>query len=481
MVINRVAPEGYWATGLGLEFGRIDGTHAVSNPNGSTLDNVGLLGSALVKGLGDAFIENPLTFKRDVENDLTRLALDYGKDALKGINEFSKDLFNAVKDGMEQAIDDAANKYNQAKSDFQQGLNSFQKAMNELGNDLSEKRNDFTQAAEEIYNNITDNVSQGIEQGIEAAIQLAEGIKNAASELADDLAQKVTQAAEDLAKAAKEAYERVKSAAEQAAEAARDFFDNLPDINDLFDKFKDLLPNQEDWIDNLPKWAKEWLGLNAKRSGKAHGYDPLILDLGGNGIETISVAGFSGSLFDHNNDGIRTAIGWISSDDGLLVRDLNGNGLIDNGSELFGNNTRLANGQNAAHGYAALAELDSNHDNLINQADELFSSLKVWQDINQDGISQANELFTLQALGIQSLNLEHQEDNKDLGNGNRLTHIGSYTKTDGTTGEMGDVEFAANRLYSRYTDTVELTPEQVKAPNLQGLGRLRDLRSVTLN
>ncbi|MDK4629551.1 iron-regulated protein FrpC, partial [Kingella kingae] len=114
-------------------------------------------------------------------------------------------------------------------------------------------------------------------------------------------------------------------------------------------------------------------------------------------------------LFDHNNDGIRTATGWISAGDGLLVRDLNGNGLIDNGSELFGNNTRLANGQNAAHGYAALAELDSNHDNLINQADELFSSLKVWQDINQDGISQSNELFTLQALGIQSLNLEHQE------------------------------------------------------------------------
>ncbi|MDK4643326.1 hypothetical protein QG063_10050, partial [Kingella kingae] len=125
-----------------------------------------------------------------------------------------------------------------------------------------------------------------------------------------------------------------------------------------------------------------------------------------------------------------------------------------------------------------LAELDSNHDNLINQADELFSSLKVWQDINQDGISQSNELFTLQALGIQSLNLEHQENSKDLGNGNRLTHIGSYTKTDGTTGEMGDVEFASNSLYSRYTDTVELTPEQLKAPNLQGLGRLRDLREA---
>ncbi|MDK4583459.1 iron-regulated protein FrpC, partial [Kingella kingae] len=91
------------------------------------------------------------------------------------------------------------------------------------------------------------------------------------------------------------------------------------------------------------------------------------------------------------------------------------------------------------------------------------------------GISQVSELHTLMSLDIQSLNLEHQENSKDLGNGNRLTHIGSYTKTDGTTGEMGDVEFAANRVCSRYTDTVELTPEQLKAPNLQGLWRLCSL------
>ena len=216
------------------------------------------------------------------------------------------------------------------------------------------------------------------------------------------------------------------------------------------------------------------------RSNKAHGYDPLILNLDGKGIQTIAPSSIS-ARFDHNADGIATATGWAAAGNGILALDLDKNGKIDSGKEIFGNHSVLSNGATAAHGYAALAELDSNHDNLINQADELFSSLKVWQDINQDGISQSNELFTLQALGIQSLNLEHQENSKDLGNGNRLTHIGNYTKTDGTTGEMGDVEFAANRLYSRYTDTIELTPEQLKAPNLQGLGRLRDLRSITLN
>ena len=247
---------------------------------------------------------------------------------------------------------------------------------------------------------------------------------------------------------------------------------NLDTFEEIFKKYHD----SRSWIDSgdecLAPWHKD---ASKYRQNKFHQYDPLILDLGGNGIETISVAGFSGSLFDHNNDGIRTATGWISADDGLLVRDLNGNGLIDNGSELFGNNTRLANGQNAAHGYAALAELDSNNDGKINALDKAFNELRVWIDANSDGISQVSELHTLMSLDIQSLNLEHQENSKDLGNGNRLTHIGSYTKTDGTTGEMGDVEFASNSLYSRYTDTVELTPEQLKAPNLQGLGRLRDL------
>ena len=213
------------------------------------------------------------------------------------------------------------------------------------------------------------------------------------------------------------------------------------------------------------------------RSNKAHGYDPLILNLDGKGIQTIAPSSIS-ARFDHNADGIATATGWTAAGNGILALDLDKNGKIDSGKEIFGNHSVLSNGATAAHGYAALAELDSNNDGKVNALDKAFNELRVWIDANSDGISQASELHTLMSLDIQSLNLEHQENNKDLGNGNRLTYIGSYTKTDGTTGEMGDVEFAANRLYSRYTDTVELTPEQLKAPNLQGLGRLRDLREA---
>ncbi|WP_228840730.1 calcium-binding protein [Neisseria meningitidis] len=250
-----------------------------------------------------------------------------------------------------------------------------------------------------------------------------------------------------------------------------------------FDNWKgfgyELFEDWSRWVyDWLPDGWNLWKELDRNRSGQYHIYDPLALDLDGDGIETVAAKGFSGSLFDHNGNGIRTATGWVSADDGLLVRDLNGNGIIDNGAELFGDNTKLADGSFAKHGYAALAELDSNGDNIINAADAAFQSLRVWQDLNQDGISQTNELRTLEELGIQSLDLAYKDVNKNLGNGNTLAQQGSYTKTNGTTAKMGDLLLAADNLHSRFKDKVELTAEQAKAANLAGIGRLRDLREA---
>ena len=231
------------------------------------------------------------------------------------------------------------------------------------------------------------------------------------------------------------------------------------------------------WYDNghqcLALWTKE---LN--RDGKYYVYDPLALDLDGDGIEVVAANGFAGALFDHTGSGIRTATGWVSADDGLLVRDINGNGIIDNGAELFGDNTKLKNGGAAQHGFAALADLDSNGDKVIDAKDAAFKELRVWRDINQDGISQNDELFTLQSLGIKSFNTAYTDTRHNLGNGNTLVQKGSYTKADGTNAVMGDLELAADKIYSDFTDKVELTAAQAEAPNLKGTGRLRDLREA---
>ena len=247
--------------------------------------------------------------------------------------------------------------------------------------------------------------------------------------------------------------------------------DNLPQKNSSLPRFN------QDWLDNghqcLAPWAKE---LN--RDGKYYVYDPLALDLDGDGIEAVAANGFAGALFDHTGSGIRTATGWVSADDGLLVRDINGNGIIDNGAELFGDNTKLKNGGAAQHGFAALADLDSNGDKVIDAKDAAFKELRVWRDINQDGISQNNELFTLQSLGIKSFNTAYTNTRHNLGNGNTLVQKGSYTKADGTNAVMGDLELAADKIYSDFTDKVELTAAQAEAPNLKGTGRLRDLREA---
>ena len=225
-------------------------------------------------------------------------------------------------------------------------------------------------------------------------------------------------------------------------------------------------------------WREFTNTLAPNRGGKHHIYDPIALDLDGDGIETVAANGFAGSLFDHDNDGIRTAGGWVASDDGLLVWDKNGNGRIDNGAELFGDNTALSNGSRAEHGYAALAQHDLNQDGIIDSRDAVFQQLRVWRDLNQDGISQEGELFTLEETGIASLNLAYQNTRRDLGNGNSTAQVGSYTKADGTTGEMADLLLDADHLHSRYADSVELTAEQLQAANLQGIGRLRDLREA---
>ena len=115
--------------------------------------------------------------------------------------------------------------------------------------------------------------------------------------------------------------------------------------------------------------------------------DPLVLDLDGDGLETVGLNLASPVYFDHNADGIKTGTGWVKSDDAFLVLDRNGNGIIDDGRELFGDATPL-NGKGtldpsagiAAQGFAALAKEDTNLDGVVNAADARFGALRLWRD-----------------------------------------------------------------------------------------------------
>jgi Ca2+-binding RTX toxin-like protein len=222
--------------------------------------------------------------------------------------------------------------------------------------------------------------------------------------------------------------------------------------------------------------------LNARRWALSR--DPLVLDLDGDGIETTGITGNSPTLFDHDADGTRTGTGWIKPDDGLVVLDRNGNGLIDSGRELFGDETLLPNGSKAPDGYAALAQHDANGDGRISSADAVYSQLRIWQDANQDGISQAGELRTLADLGIASIGLQGTQANVDLGNGNSMPLQGTFTRMNGSTGMSGVAQLsgslllASNGFYREFSDDPVPTEAAKALPQMRGAGWARDLREA---
>jgi Ca2+-binding RTX toxin-like protein len=218
--------------------------------------------------------------------------------------------------------------------------------------------------------------------------------------------------------------------------------------------------------------------------------DPLTLDLDGDGLETMGIDPSSPILFDHDGDGVATATGWIKPDDAFLVLDRDGNGTIDNGTELFGDSTPVFDPVGtilgkAEDGFAALAQEDTNGDGKVDAEDARFHQLRIWQDLNGDGVSQANELRGLEEAGIIALNAGKTEHSRTLANGNLIADLGSFVRSDGSAGgmgavtaQMGDIDLAENAFFSRFSDSIPLTPEAQGLPDMGGSGLVRRLREA---
>ena len=166
---------------------------------------------------------------------------------------------------------------------------------------------------------------------------------------------------------------------------------------------------------------------------------PVLVDVSGNGFNLTNNA--NGVNFDLNNDGTKEKLSWTApqSDDAWLALDRNGDGAITNGAELFGNYTPQPNppvgyGNN---GFNALSEYDQpakggNDDGLITDRDTIFGNLRLWQDKNHNGVSEADEIRTLSQLGLKAIECYYGESRRRDQHGNLFRYRAKVSDLRGT-------------------------------------------------
>ena len=159
--------------------------------------------------------------------------------------------------------------------------------------------------------------------------------------------------------------------------------------------------------------------------------DPLVLDLAGNGFTT---RGLDDAVrFDLTGDGRPESISAPKGDDALLALDRNGNGRIDSGKELFGDQ------HGASNGFAELSKYDDNNDGRIDQQDSVFEQLSLLR-FDAQGRQQQQ---TLAEAGVSAIHLQAQNVKQALGAYDEIAQIGRFDFADGRSGQAADLLLAS--------------------------------------
>lgn len=162
---------------------------------------------------------------------------------------------------------------------------------------------------------------------------------------------------------------------------------------------------------------------------------PVLVDVSGDGFDLTDAQG--GVRFDIRGDGKPLQVSWTApgSDDAWLALDRDGNGTIDSGAELFGNFTEQVPSPRP-NGFRALARFDQpekggNGDRVIDSRDAVFSSLRLWQDANHNGVSEVGEMKALASLRVVSFSLDYTPSLRRDAHGNQFRYRAPVNIDDG--------------------------------------------------
>lgn len=213
-------------------------------------------------------------------------------------------------------------------------------------------------------------------------------------------------------------------------------------------------------------WGWRWVEATASR------IRPVVLDLDGDGVELTDAQNSPG--FDFFGEGLVKTMGWFAGGDALLVHDANGNGFVDNGAEI----SFIHHAPGSTSDLQALRVFDVNGNGWLDPGDGAYPQFRLWRDANFNGISDPGELSTLQALGVQSINLHGTGGGYQVA-GNDIVGTAAFARTDGTSGTAYDVGFAA---FSRGTRLVgeDVNWAIIETENSEQLGVFKHGTSVTI-
>lgn len=217
-------------------------------------------------------------------------------------------------------------------------------------------------------------------------------------------------------------------------------------------------------------WHEEEVFLGDLGGGWGGGFiPPLVFDLGGDGVDLIGVEQ-SDVVFRPDNGGPMYRIGWVDGQDGILALDRNKSGAIDSLLEI----TFTRDKKGAKTDLEGLAGHDSNGDGRLDEQDKIWVDLRIWRDVNGNGLGAGKELLTMAQAGITGFTLKPNPTGFDTRDGidNAVVNTTVFDRADGTQGTAYDVKLATRLAHTKGYATGEARPEW-KAATVEGsLGRV---------